>query len=70
MFEVEADSGEEVVVGAEAETFIGTEVDEAVHDMFPSSSALLVVVADDGDDDGDDDDAVDSFIALLLKSGF
>ena len=67
MFEVEADSGEEVVVRAEAETFIGTEVDEAVHDMFPSSSALLVVVADDGDED---DDALDSFIALLLESGF
>ena len=53
--EVEVDSEEDV----EGETFIVTEVDVAVHIMFPSPSAEFVV-------DDDDDDALDSFIVLLL----
>ena len=53
--EVEVDSGDEIGVKAEEETFIGAEVDEDVHIMFSPPSAVVV-------DDGDDEDALDSFI--------
>lgn len=62
MLEVEAD--EEVEVETEAEeTFIGAEVVEAAHIMFPSSDAAF-------DDVDDEDDALDSFIIQFASFGF